>query len=37
MTKTIAVSDECHKTVKIAAAKAGIDITVYAEEKLCSK
>lgn len=36
MTKTVAVSDKCHKQVKIAAAELGIEIQEYVEKKLCT-
>lgn len=36
MTKTIAISDELHQQLKIEAAKAGIDLKDFVEEKLLS-
>ena len=35
MTKTLTISDECHQEVKVAAAKAGLRLQTYVEEKLC--
>lgn len=34
MTKTIAISDDLHRTLKVEAATKGIDLQVYVEEKL---